>query len=728
MITLRRHTRLTLAACLFYVLTAFLLLHPILFTTGTHGAGFDYFNYHWNFWWIRHAAHTPGLSIYATDFAMSPFTTNLGYHALTAAWYPVWAVLEPFIGTLAAMNAIIWIAAMLNGSLMFIFLRREGASAAAALIGGLALQAAPNLRYFYYNTHINLMDWFWLPALLLIWSGIVLLIERRRWRLALLAAFGFGAALWGVTLTDLQFPIFSAFLLAPWGMYTLIRARARLAIVVIGAISVITAAALLWFAGPLPHALRFTGTLAPGTVEDRPGIPIPDGFLRMSDAWWEWSQPSIGAWITLVIVIALILALRQRVRDRRWLWFLLMLPPLIFALGPTLHIGETAIPLPFHLLHAQTDGMFRMPWRLAPIAIIAGMTFAALVFSAPLRRLGSARGLLVSAALLLFMVDVRFYQSSPLEVIPPDYDFYHAIAAERGDWLDRQLLVEIPTGAASGEVIFGDPRATQLQWYTLTHHKRLINGFISRAPLEHFYYLDTDDPMLSWLGQRRYLEPDRVTAQLRARIPEWRIGYFILHRDLIGRDRPAVNEIVGFFNQHDDLLCPPFTEGEAVVYRARQHPHGCPTRIPSRDADGAYRIDIGTDADLPHLGWGWHYAESIFDITLRWAGDQPQAHLYADLPPDAYTIEIVAQAYHTDRQLTLLLNGQPIDQSRTVPAGTLTPLTFTLSAEEVRDGRHLDFALAYDGWDTPAALGSGADQRRLAIAVDHVRFIRQDSP
>jgi hypothetical protein len=367
-----------------------------------------------------------------------------------------------------------------------------------------------------------------------------------------------------------------------------------------------------------------------------------------------------------------------------------------------------------------------MPWRLAPIAIIAGLTFAALTFTPPLRRVPRARPLLIGGAILLFMLDVRFYQSSPLEAIPPDYAFYRAIAAERGGWYDEQVLVEIPTGAASGEVIFGDPRATQLQWYTLTHHKRIINGFISRAPLEHFYYLDTDDPMLSWLGQRRFLEADQVAQQMRTRIPDWQIGYFILHRDLIGYDRPAVNEIIGFFNQHNDLLCLFTVEGAAVVYRTRQHPDGCPSRIPAQDSDGAYRIDIGTNADLPHIGWGWHYAESIFDITLRWAGDQPQAHLYAALPPGAYTIEVIAQAYHRERMLALTVNNQPVGQPRIVPVGTLTPIRFSLSPDQVGDGQFLDLALVYDSWDTPAEQEGSADTRRLSIAVDHIRFIPQE--
>ena len=66
---------------------AFLVLHPLIFDNGVKVAGYDFFNYNWNFWWIRHALTTPGLNVYENNFAMFPYTTNYGYHALTASGF-----------------------------------------------------------------------------------------------------------------------------------------------------------------------------------------------------------------------------------------------------------------------------------------------------------------------------------------------------------------------------------------------------------------------------------------------------------------------------------------------------------------------------------------------------------------------------------------------------------------------------------------------------------------
>jgi len=293
-LTRRKSAALHGLALAFYALFGCLLLHALLFHISTHGAGYDYFNYHWNFWWIRHALNTPGLDIYENNFVMFPAVTNYGYHVLAMGWYPLWSALEPVVGTLTAVNLIIALSCVLNGWMMFVWLRSEGVGVGLALIGGAALQAFPIVRYFYYNTHLNLMIWFWLLGLLLLWKRIADRVEADRTRSALLWAAVFGIALWGLVVTDLQMPIFAAFLLIPYGLRTAWRLRQRGAFIrlaLAAAAALTVALVLLWFASPLRYILRFEGGLAPGSVEDRPGIPL-SGFVSMADEWWSWSPVS----------------------------------------------------------------------------------------------------------------------------------------------------------------------------------------------------------------------------------------------------------------------------------------------------------------------------------------------------------------------------------------------------------------------------------------------------
>jgi len=732
-----RETRLHILAALFYALLGFVILHAILFNTNAQVAGYDWFNYNWNYWWIRQVSTTPGLSVFQSNFVFAPQMNNFGYHALTAFWYPLWALTEPLVGTLAAVNIILFVGCWLNGFVLFALLRREGAAPLLALLGGAALQFSPVTRYFYYNTHLNLMDWFWLPAHILFWSQIARAVRANRMPQALFWAVIHGLAIWGLGLTDLQFPIFVAFWLVPYGLWTLWAIGswpARLRLVLSGLLAVSVGGALLWIAGPLPYVLRFQGALAPGLAEDRPGIPFPRGYFSLDAVWWWWDTPTLGGSVMILLLITLIVwgIRRRNISDRRpqpqslqtprWFWFVVLLPPLILSMGPTIHILGFAIPMPFRLLHQLTNGMFRMPWRLAPIFVGASMVFIAKLWTPILQKrrmvlLGTGVVVLVWMAL-----DVRLFETAPLKPVFPPYAFYSEIGQEQGSQYDNLVLLEVPTGAATGEVILGDPQATQLQWYGIAHQKRMLNGFISRAPIDDFWRINTDDALLAWLGQRRYLEPDTVAAQLQEYISNWPLGYIVVHQDMIGRSTTTPQEIIGYLNTLPALVCPYRVERDAVLYRTSAHPDGCPPRTPSPDADGSYTIDVGSSGDERYIGWGWHWSEQVAGLALRWMGEYPQTNLYVDLPPADYDVSVSAQAFWEPRQMQIRVNGQPIGQPVTVQPDTLQTFTFHLPAALVGDGQHLTVTFDYDRVIVPNEVGQSADPRKLSLAVDWVRF------
>jgi hypothetical protein len=716
--------RLHGVALAFYALLALLILHPLIFNNGTHVAGYDYFNYHWNQWWIRHALTTPDLSLYESNYVLSPTVNNLGYHALTPFWFPLWALLEPVIGSLTAMNIIIFVGAVLNGYALFAFLRSEGVSPGLALIGGAALQVAPVTRFFYYNTHINLMDWFWLPVHFLLWKQILHAAKARNISRLVAWAVLHGVAVWALFHTDLQFPIFVAFLLVPYGLWTLFTHPNKGRVIVAAVIVVAVTGILLWVAGPLPAILAFEGELLPGTVEDRPGIPFPGGYLSTYDGWWEWDTPTLGGFVTVGMLLSVAVGLsplRRRLPGKRWLWLALLIPPLLFTMGPDITVAGVTIPMPFRLLHSVTDGMFRFPWRLAPIYLMAGITFCAITWT-PLIR--GRRVLPVATGLLLVLaLDARMFQTGPIEPVLPDYSFYHTMGAEDYDY----VVVEAPTGFGTGEILLGDAEAIRFQYYGTIHEKRMINGFLSRVPIDDYWYLRTDDALLSWLGQRRYLEPELVEAQLRERIFEWPIGYIVLHTNLIGVHGPTVQEIVGYLNSLPDLLCPYTVEGAAIVYRTTWHPDGCKPRIPQEE-NGAYMIDLGNTGDEAFIGWGWHWPEEVAGLGLRWAGEYPQADLYFDLPPADYQLHFTAQAFWEPREVTVLVNGQALGEAVTVETDTLQQFSLALPADVLGDGQNIKLSLVYDAVIVPEEVGQSADTRRLSIALDWLKFEQEVTP
>jgi hypothetical protein len=722
-----------------FVGIACLSLYPLLIEPAGRipGANIltDYYHFHWNYWWIRHALST-GLNVYETNAVLAPFTSSLALHTLTPFWYPLWALTEPLLGTISAMTVMFIAALTLNGTVFYAFLRSRGIANGWALAGGILFMLAPQIQIAVFWTNLNLLGWFWLPALMLVWDQIVGIQRRtesqgqRPWFWVVVL----GATVWAMVLTDIQYPLFAVFVVLPYALWTIWRANElckRLHLIAYGLAAGAIGLGLLWLAGPLPYLLRYDRTgLSSTPVERAVEIPFPQDFLSYSH---PYEQVALGALPLGLVALGLLIHTRrhkysavetQRVppgvtKDGQWFWLALTVPPFILAAGGFVTIGETTLTLPYVWLHNLFGGQFRYPERFSMVFLIPAIIFALMMVS----RVQLNRLLFAPVLIALIALDTRLYLPIPTRPAPQDYTFYHAMADERVDY----VVVEVPTGSSSGEGIVGEREYSALQFYGTVHGKRMVNGHIARVNTGHYWWMRTDDALMSWLGQRRLLETDVVRQQLQDRILDWPIGYMVIHRDLIWRSGPTQQEIFGFLNQQDDLLCPVWVEGDAVVYRARWHPLGCPGRTPDENPPGIYRLDIGANDDIGYLGWGWHEPEAVAGMSLRWMGEYPQTDVYVDLPAGSYTLRASLQAFHEPRRISVLVNGQAIAQSTTITADSLREYAFFIPSDMIGDGKHLQITLTYDMTLTPQSLGMGDDLRQLAISADWLQFERTSS-
>ena len=721
----------------FFLGLALLALYWPLLHASTHVGGTwttDYYHFNWNFWWVRHALTTPGLTVYETNFVLFPFTTNLAYHTLTLFWYPVWAIVEPFIGTLAAMNVIYVISMTLTGYCTYLLLRREKVSAGLALAGGALLQLTPTMFMSIMVAQINYVALFWYPLQLLIWGQVARYAGQNR--RGLLWASVMGIAFYAMMMTDYQHLLFLAFLLIPCGILTLVRAKdsgTRLRIIGFGIVALVVMVALLWFVGPLHYILTFDRSgLSPMSIDKADGIPFPDGYFSRFDIYER--KITLGWVIMPALLLSLLVSLtplRKRIQNRmRWFWLALVIVPLLLSLGPSVTIAGTAISTPYVPFHNLFGGLFRSPARFSSIITLGALIFIGQTWSPLLAKKRTPRLFFSVAIMLVILADAFLYELMPLQPPATPYSFYQQIGQETGKPYDDYAIVEVPVAGGSGEAwVAGGSAASgeggfkpiETQFYGMTHHKRMLNGSIARAPLSNFWYWLYDDPMLAWLGQRRFLEPDKVEQQLRDRIFNWPIGYIVVHQDLVGKIGPTNQEIIGYFNSLPDLLCPMYVEGDAVAFRTTWHPDGCPPRTPPETSPGVYQIDIGESGDERYIGWGWHWQEEVPGLHVRWTGEYPQTLLYVDLPPQGYKFSLSAQSFYRDRQLEVLVNGVSVG-TQTVPTANLATLEYDIPAAAVGDGKHITITLAYDSTDSPADVGLGGDTRKLAIMVDWVRF------
>ncbi|MBK8022708.1 MAG: hypothetical protein IPK19_15055 [Chloroflexi bacterium] len=757
---MRRHLRhpdlLALAACLLLALLA--LYNPIFHlpdhvTTDIVPVVTDYFHYHWNEWWMRHAL-TSGLNVYETNYVFAPQTSSLALHPLTPLWYPLWALIDPLAGTAVAMTVVLVAGYTLTGFSLYLLLRDEGIAPRWALVGAAMLETMTLMTTSARWTLINLMAWFWLPVALLTWKRLAASTGARLWGWVL----ALGAAIWGMILTDLQMPLFVAPLIVPYALWTLWRTPRRIPILVLaGSVAIAIGLGLGAAVGPLDEAIRFDRTgLSPTPAERAVDIEFPVCYVTRCEA-----GVSVGSALLPMVIVGMMVWWRMSDTQKRVpttadsagppngasktlllppappaLWLLMIPIPLILSAGPDIQIGDAVISLPYKALHDLFGGMVRYPERFLPVFLIPAAVFALGVFNNRLR--GPWARLVPTLLFLLVLADSRILEPMPVQPLPRPYAFYERIAAEPYDY----VILEIPTGGASGEGIAGDARFAELQYYGTFHGKRMVNGHISRVPTYRYFYMNTDDPMLAWLGQRRFLEPETVEAQMRQRIADWPIGYFVIHRDLIAPDQSAINEIITFFNAHPDLVCWAATEGDLVAYRTTSHPDGCGSLSPndmvcwksptaldsgcginpgSGDNAASIVINLGGDSEIPFLGPGWYYPEAIFDTTIRWAGAAETAAVFATLAPGAYSLTVTGQAFHEPRAVTLLIDGSPVGAPVTIAPDALRDYAFAFELEgESSAAERVNIALAFDDRLTPREAGLGEDDRTLAIMVDRI--------
>lgn len=717
--TARRGTfRRAVLILAFFGLLSFVVLAPLTLHLGSWVEGqidreghWDYFLFHWNLWWMRHAV-LDGQDPYTTNMVLAPYTHNLAYHTLAPAWLPVYMVLAPLVGHLAAANVIVPLAFTLSGALMVAFLRRRGIGRGSALVGGTAFAFTPYMLDHAASDHLNLIAVFWLPLALLVWDRLA--AQRRvRWAVAL------GVAAWGMWLTDPLVLLWVALLLTPYALRTVVRAgtrptRAR--IVALGALAAILAVVLAYAVAPLRQMIAYDAEdllRADDYTLRAYSLPLEALLLQPGEG-----DRSLGRVLIVLVAAGLLARGRPRVR---WFWLAAAIPPLVLALGPEVTVAGVTIPLPFRWVFDLTEGQLRTPARFTPPAVLGLITFAALTFDPWLRRVqsGAARGLVAGALIMGALLDVGALTPFPSAPAPHIYDFYAMMGEEDYPGYDY-VVIDVPSGPFSGWREVGSH--ADAQYYAIAHHKRTVSGMLARfAPEKQQYYVDS--PLFAGLTGAQTLGVGADIGELARIVDEWPVGYVVVHLSWLTPERAL--ETLAFMNGHPSL-CFVTVEDDAALYRTTSHPKGCPLRTPPDSAPGTYTLDLGATGDEGFIGHGWYAHEDIGGIGARWAGGGQEALLYAHVPPDGsdYTLTVRVVAFAESRTVKVVANGVRLGAFTAAP-GDWSEQAITLPADVIAPvNGDLILSFSADGMVSAMDLGLSADARPLTLAYDWVRFAR----
>jgi len=634
---------LTLA--LYAILTVVSLDSLVLHLATAIPESWDYAIFYWNMWWVKYALFNLHRDPMFSNYVLYPNTVNLALHTNTFTLGLLTAPLQLILDLKLIYNGLMVGSFIATGYVTFLFLRRHVGNDWLAVVGGALFAFTPTTIARANSGQLNLVQAWWLPLELLLWDGLV---TQGRMRLRLIAAATLGLSSYLAWMNDMQLVVWIAPLLAPYALYTWLaqcrgRERLRVAALALVAGVFMLAPALI---APIPALLQTRGLTFP-TV-DRHTLE----YFSFQAKWLLLPDPgrpdaSIGQLLPLLALVSLPMTRQHR---RRWLWLALAVGLLILALGP--YWPGTNVPLPYQLVHKLMGEQYRTPVRFATPAAFALIVFVALSLRDLFESARWQRWMpwLTGAAIVGLVFDSGML--APFSIIyMPDYRIYHEIARDA----DEYTLLEVPVGPASGFGEFGT--APDLEYYSHIHHKRILNGIVSRVPSDYMSKYERSPLLRGLTGLYDMPALDVAARELADKLNRWDMRYVLVHRDRLEKERAP--GIIAFLNVQPEL-CLVDAEGDLLAYRRINTWADCPrpemSALPTRTSG----VTLGQSGDERYVGPGWYDVENIGGPQGRWAGGMLTSTLRLLLPKQSLRVSFNALAYPPDQSVTVRVNGQPV--------------------------------------------------------------------
>jgi len=522
--------RWSLSVLLVYALIAVVMTWPLAARLKTHlpGAGDDLWTHQWTFWWVKQSI-TKGSSPFYTDLLFHPHGVSLAHHNIAWLNIAAWLPLQAIVGRIAAYNLIFIATFALNGFATYLLAHELTGSRPAAFAGGLVYGFWPYILSHY--DHPNLIVVCWVPLALLYLRRT---LEKGRMRDALLAALFL--ALTGLTRWHLL--IMGGVLAGLYVLYTCLvekacRTQRTLKLLILAGL--VAGVLLAPLAAPMVVA-QLTRTAPQDIFIDEQTTGQTDllAYVLPSRRQPLWGDAILGFYDNLVVnqvyipflgVTTLLLAVYGLAKNwrRSRFWALAAAVFIALALGPELRINGQLypqVPMPYRLVgDLFFIRILRQPDRFnvfvgLPMAMLVSLGIEALLRRRPFDR---KPALLVGIAGLLILGE--YYPAPYPTMRPVTPAWYHQLAQEAGDFAVLDLPMQLQ--------VFNK----RYMFYQITHGKPLVEGRVSRLPMEAFAFLDST-PFLMKLRQDNVMDPALVdvTHQLQPLVKA-DVRYIILHKE-----------------------------------------------------------------------------------------------------------------------------------------------------------------------------------------------------
>ena len=648
---------------------AFIIILPLLASgntplIGDDGTGLMY----WATWWPAHAI-THNYDLVHNSYILFPSSTNL-LPVLSLTSSALYTVLRPVFGAVWAYNLLLPLYMILNAISAFIYFRRHTEHELYAAFASGIFALNPIMYELARTGSIALLGFFVVILALFLWDAF---IEKPGPVRALL----FVVSVYGVVLASMQFWPFVLTMLLPYVLFDLRRLKNR----------------QIYVDALLPAALVFIVLVLIYPVGPVLWSTVMPRFQSLSIAQ-NAGQLQLLTWISLLVFARVLIWAIRRLPDFRGhiVWQVIIGLNLIAYLIPSWS--------PFVLL-----GLVSPEHVGRPIVLWLSILFAGLILI--VKGLDKMAHMFewkwLGALFIAWVVLSGWCQPLPATQLG-HADFSASIAADPEDY----LVADFPMGADSLEGrlrpesqsgTFGfDAVAGHILMRAAAREKPVIGGLSNTLQMDEVAPF-ADTPLLRLLGSESLTEGDRETGQsIRDDAARWRVGYVVVHRDLL---TPDFIDSIHRWLTWTNAFCLVTTEDSQEFWRASWHPAGCPP----------FTLRLGAPDAAMALGSGWYAAEQWGDQPVRWAGEQADSLVNVWLTPHMnYELHIrVSSPQQQTQQLKVQVNGEAVGEATlgsdwaeyvfSIPHTLIAPDGFTsimLQHEALTDIQGRTLTAAYD--------------------------------
>jgi hypothetical protein len=539
----------TILAFLAYLFLCLFLTYPLLFNLNSHipGGGGDSFLFLWNQWWVKYSI-TNLQNPYFTDFIGYPLKTSLVFHTLTFSNNLLSLPLQIFFPSVLAFN-LIFILSLVTASLgMFTLLNYLFKNSYLSFIGGVFFTfngfIFQEMQGHFQYTSVYFIPWF-------IYFFLKIFTEQKISNniiAAIILALSFynefyytvGLIIAGLIITfglwlkDKKVIIQKlkslAIFLAVWIMLCLPLLY----------LSIKTAAAKEYPLARLNQINLYTPDLRsffiPSYLHQFFGQFFQNYYLSLG---YHKSVVFLGFSLLIFSALGYLVYKKNQflLSNKFWLFFVVIF--LFLTLGPFVYLGgyifdldgiKFTIPLPYLIFYLLpfVKGILVPPrfiiFVYLGLIILSGFLFNKIFSRLPGRAMKFS---LTSIILALFFME-NIYLPLPLSYAEVPL-FYRQLAKENNDY----TILELPFALSTSFYTVGSiPVSSILEYYQSIHHKKIINGWISRVPNSYYNFYN------KLVGLDYLINPavsvdkekvDKISGQAKGNFEKLKIKYIIIH-------------------------------------------------------------------------------------------------------------------------------------------------------------------------------------------------------